>query len=116
MGDTVVSELFNFSTFQLVYYTEVSTNIPLVTHRDDVRGFVAAMDFAGTASNCVQMAFGRDADGDGELELAETDLLVGWRAGRYFIEDSAAGTRHVERAASRRSAQGLTSPPPGTGV
>jgi len=79
--------------------TEVSTNISLVTHRDDVRGFVAAMDFAGTASNCVQMAFGRDADGDGELELAETDLLVGWRAGRYFIEDSAAGTRHEEPAA-----------------
>ena len=87
-----------------------------MTHRDDVRGFVAAMDFAGTASNCVQMAFGRDAEGDGELELAETDLLVGWRAGRYFIEDSAAGTRHEEPAASRRSAHGLTSPPPGTGV
>ena len=76
--------------------TEVSTNISLVTHRSDVHKFSVMMDLIGTVSNCVQMAFGMDANGDGDLELEESDLLVGWRAGLYFIEDSAAGTRYEE--------------------
>ena len=79
--------------------TEVSTNISLVTSRKDVYRFGVAMDFVGTASNCVQMAFGTDANGDGDLEPGETDLMVGWRVGSCFLEDSASGTRHNEVAA-----------------
>ena len=79
--------------------TEVSTNMSFVTQRTDVHRFSVAMDFVGTASNCVQMAFGTDANGDGDLAPGETDFVVGWRAGSYFLDDSASGARHNEVAA-----------------
>ncbi len=73
--------------------TEVSTNVPLNAHRLDVRSLDVRLDFAGTASNCVQVAFGRDDDGDGALSADETDFLAGWRRGRLFAEDARAGRR-----------------------
>ena len=30
--------------------------------------------------------FGQDADRDGELSLRETDLILGWSCGHYFLE------------------------------
>ena len=42
--------------------------------------------FTGTASNNLEIAFGTDADRDGELSLRETDLILGWSCGRYFLE------------------------------
>ena len=78
--------------------TEVSTNVPFNTARSDARGFGVELSFAGTASNCVQVAFGRDADGDGDLSPEETGLALGWRAGSYFIEDVAGGRRFSEAA------------------
>ena len=78
--------------------TEVATNIPFVTGRSDVREFGVEMFFTGTASNCVQIAFGRDADGDGDLAPEEMSLLLGWRAGSYFIEDVPGRLRMAEQA------------------
>ena len=80
--------------------TEVSTNVPFNAVRSDAREFGVSMAFTGTASNGVQVAFGRDADGDGDLAPEETRLLLGWRAGAYFIEDAATGERVSEPAAS----------------
>ena len=80
--------------------TEVATNIPFNAARSDAREFGVALDFTGTASNCVQVAFGRDADGDGVLSPDETGLALGWRAGCYFIEDAAGGSRFAEAAAA----------------
>ena len=42
--------------------------------------------FIGTASNNLEIAIGTDADRDGELSLPETDLILGWSCGRYFLE------------------------------
>ena len=42
--------------------------------------------FIGTASNNLEIAFGQDVDRDGELSLRETDLILGWSCGRYFLE------------------------------
>ena len=67
--------------------SEVSTNLPFNTARSDAREFGVSIAFTGTASNCVQVAFGHDADGDGDLSACEARLSVGWRAGSYFIED-----------------------------
>lgn len=69
--------------------TEVSTNLVLRT-LDDGPGskvFDLSLSLLGTPSNCLQVAFGRDANGNGVLELSETDTVYGWRAGRYFVED-----------------------------
>ena len=79
--------------------TEVWTNVPCAQLLSDVREFETVLDFTGTASNCVQVAFGRDADGDGDLSAVETDLVLGWRAGDCFIEDVKGGRRFREDGA-----------------
>ena len=75
---------------------EAATNavLPVATWRRhghfDVRMSVAA------GTNLVQLAFGRDADGDGELSRAETALVVGRGFGEVFVEDVAARMRYAE--------------------
>ena len=78
--------------------TEVSTNVAFNVERSDARSFGVSMAFSGTESNCVQIAFGRDADHDGNLSAEETRLLLGWRGGSYFIEDAIGQNRLVEPA------------------
>ena len=78
--------------------TEVSTNVAFNAIRNDARHFGVSMDFSGTASNCVQIAFGRDADSDGDLSPCETRLVLGWRGGAYFIEDASGQNRISEPA------------------
>ena len=51
--------------------TEVWTNVPCAQLLSDVREFEAVLDFTGTASNCVQVAFGCDENGDGNLSWNE---------------------------------------------
>ena len=77
---------------------EVSTNLDFNAVRSDLRRLEVRMEFSGTASNCVQLAFGRDLDSDGVLAPEETSLMLGWRGRRYFIEDAATGQRHEEDA------------------
>ena len=78
--------------------TEVWTNVPFGSARTDVKSFEVLMRLAGSASNCVQVAFGRDADGDGDLAPEETGLVLGWRAGDWFVENVPEGMRLRERA------------------
>ena len=76
--------------------TEVWTNVPCAQLLSDVREFETVLDFTGTASNCVQVAFGRDEDGNGDLSCNETDVAIGWRAGDWFVEDVKGGRRFRE--------------------
>lgn len=52
--------------------------------------------FNGSSSNNVEVAFGCDADGSGDLASHETDLIIGWDCGRYFIEHFKGGERFEE--------------------
>ena len=74
--------------------TEVSTNIVFNRHRSDVKEFELKFTLDCSPSNCIQVALGTDADGDGDLSFAETGAVYGWRNGRYFIEDVVAGKRY----------------------
>lgn len=74
--------------------TEVSTNIVFNRHRSDVKEFELKFTLDCSPSNCIQVALGTDADGDGSLSFAETQAVYGWRNGRYFIEDVVAGKRY----------------------
>ena len=62
--------------------TEVSTNVAFNGVLKDVREVRMLFTFEGVPSNCVQVAFGRDADGDGVLSFDETDAVYGWRNGK----------------------------------
>ena len=75
---------------------EVCTNVPCAQLLSAVRELEVVIDFAGTESNCVQVAFGCDIDGDGDLSANETGVAIGWRAGDCFIEDVKGGRRFCE--------------------
>ena len=53
--------------------TEVSTNMPFVVDEERTREIKMRFALDGCASNCIQVAFGRDADGDGVLGVEEPD-------------------------------------------
>ena len=84
--------------------TEVSTNIPFAAVNGHVRFLELTFALDGCVSNCVQVAFGHDANGDGILGFAETDTLYGWRNGRYFAESVRDGLRVEEPAAGPTAA------------
>ena len=76
--------------------TEVSTNVVFNTTRFDVKKFELNFQLECSSSNCIQVAFGRDADSDGMLSFTETDAVYGWRNGRYFVEDVKGACRYEE--------------------
>ena len=79
--------------------TEVSTNIPFSVSSEHAREIEMRFALDGCMSNCVQVAFGKDVDGDGVLGVDEAETLYGWRNGRYFAESVRDGIRIEEPAA-----------------
>ena len=67
--------------------TEVSTNVPFAFGRINARHFLLSLELAGTPSNNVQVAFGRDANTNGVLELEETGISFGWDCGRWRVRE-----------------------------
>ena len=80
--------------------TEASAYAGLRIPARNARGLDIEMTFTGTASNNVEIALGRDADGDGRLSFHETDVALGWDCGRYFVERFATGERFEEPAST----------------
>ena len=76
--------------------TEVSATHLLEQPAFGLRGLDFRLEFTGTPSNNVEVAFGRDGDEDGALAPHETDVVVGWECGRYFIERFRTGERIEE--------------------
>ena len=88
--------------------------------RDNLRRFRLDISFEASASNNVQIAFGRDADLlDGVLAAEETAFIVGWDSGEWFLRPAGLKERFVHapargqtprqrtlRAAIRVNAQG----------
>lgn len=73
--------------------TEVSTNMAFNADDAHLREFEMRFALEGSLSNCVQVALGRDLDGDGVLGADEAETLYGWRNGRYFAESVNGGVR-----------------------
>ena len=80
--------------------TEVSTNIVLHASRTDTREFGVRIQLAGTPTNNLEVAFGRDSNTNGVLEAGEVETVYGWRAGRYFVENVRAWERIEAEAAA----------------
>ncbi len=71
--------------------TEVSTNVAFAAWTERMFAFAYELDFNGTPSNNVQVAFGIDADGDMILSPEEERLVVGWDCGEWFVRNVAEG-------------------------
>ena len=77
--------------------TEVSTNIVLGCSGNGIKNLLLKFTLECVSSNCIQVALGKDADGDGYISFAETGALYGWRNGRFFIENTQENIRYEER-------------------
>lgn len=67
--------------------TEVSTNCVLRITPAERRHLSLAMELAATPSNNVQVAFGRDVNTNGILEVWEQQLVLGWDCGRWVMRE-----------------------------
>lgn len=76
--------------------TEVTACYSLDQAMPGVDGLSFELAFRGTSSNNVEIAFGRDDDGDGTLSFGESDVRVGWDCGLYFVECVPTGERLEE--------------------
>ena len=61
--------------------TEVSTNVAINTWRSDARQVGIRLQLEGTPTNNLEVAFGRDANRNGVLDMCEVDAVYGWRGG-----------------------------------
>ena len=87
--------------------SEAATNAALPAATWQRRGHFDVRMSLAAGTNLVQLAFGRDADGDGELSRAETALVVGRGFGEAFVEDVNARHRYAEELPSRTGRRGL---------
>jgi hypothetical protein len=74
-------------------------------HRIDLTGWNTvgmnlSFRFANAVSNNVEIAIGCDDDEDGVLSFLETDILVGWDVGNYYIEYLPDGLRYEDSDAA----------------
>ena len=76
---------------------EVSGDAVLPANRlDKLNVFRLEMSFESTPSNNVQVAFGRDnRPADGALAAEETDFIIGWDCGEWFLRPKGLRERHV---------------------
>ena len=86
---------------------EAATNAPLPTATWRKRGHFDVRMSVAAGTNLVQLAFGCDANGDGELSRAETALIVGRGFGEAFVEDVTARMRYAEALPPSAGRRGL---------
>ena len=65
---------------------ETTTNVQFTAWQEHVGKFKLSQTCRTTTTNNVQFAFGRDSDDDGTLALEESDLVVGWDCGKWFVQ------------------------------
>ena len=71
--------------------TETVTNVPFATALDAAGRLSFDLVCRATPSNNVEVAFGRDSDGNGMLDVGEEDCTVGWDCGAWFVREGADG-------------------------
>ncbi len=87
--------------------TETTTNVPFVASLDAVGRFSLMLSCHATPSNNVEVAFGVDRNGNGVLELAETERVVGWDCGFWFMRKGSDGDCLLEPSNSMDDVKSL---------
>ena len=73
--------------------TEVTTNVVISSWQRGAAKFAFSLSCIATPSNNVEAAFGEDVNANGVLEPEETDVVVGWNRGNWFVQNGADGER-----------------------
>ena len=68
--------------------TEVSTNFAFVVERPEMTQIEFAVALDASPTNCVEVAIGTDADGDGNLSPEEAEHAFGYDCGAWFCRDA----------------------------
>ena len=76
--------------------TESSVNVPIADWPRLRRRFTLALAANTSPTGCVQVAFGRDTNGDECLEPEETELVVGNDCGAWFVRDELTGQEDTD--------------------
>ena len=89
---------------------EVSFDTALPANRlEKLRMFRLEMTFDSPPSNRVQVAFGRDTlPADGFLSAEETDFIIGWDCGEWFLRPQGLRERYAFPPASAGGTRTLT--------
>ena len=84
--------------------SEATTNIPFSVNFETMSRIEFTLALDASPTNCVEVAIGTDANGDGVLGLAEADWAFGFNCGNWFCREAAiddlreTGVPTVERA------------------
>lgn len=95
-GALLLAVAFNVGSLPPIEHSdcEVSTNVVLATSpKMSEMGFILSL--FSTPSNVVEVAFGTDADLDGDISRKETELVVGSECGVWQIVDSKDGNKYI---------------------
>ena len=88
--------------------TEATTNVPFAFGPQGARNFQFELSLAGTPSNNVQLAFGRDADSDGVLAAGETGMTFAWDCGGWRIANCETGDVFASEPATTNYVKSLS--------
>ena len=88
--------------------TEATTNVPFAFGPQGARNFRFELSLAGTPSNNVQLAFGRDDDSDGVLSAEETDMSFAWDCGGWRIANFETGDVFASEPATTNYVKSLS--------
>ena len=86
---------------------EVTTNVVISSWQRGVAKFAFSLSCIATPSNNVEAAFGEDVNTNGVLEPEETDLVVGWERGNWFIQNGTDGERFSAASTSMEDVKTL---------
>ena len=87
--------------------TESSTNILFVGFNDLTRFMNVRTELFSSLASCVQVAVGTDNNGNGDLAVDETDLVLGYDCGTWFIRDEKGDATFLSREENSLHAAGM---------
>ena len=75
--------------FDAAALSEASTNIPFAVNFETMSRIEFTLVLDASPTNCIEVAIGTDANGDGTLGLDEDDWTFGFNCGKWFCREAA---------------------------
>ena len=99
-GDAFPAERFDMAGAGEPAFADLETSATFSLPGAAAGNWRLALTLEGTPSNCVEIAFGRDADTNGALDADEISAAVGWDRGVWFASGGPGLEERFEAAPS----------------